>query len=1077
MLAAGVLIALFLTSSSASATALDPGTRSPDAARIATGDGFSCGIDDGRVMCWGSGAYGELGTGNSTDHSAPVAVVLGDGRSAIQVVAGDHHACALLADGSVRCWGRNNDGQLGYGKSVTATTTNGGPDAPGNASKTPAAFGVVSLGRSAIALSAGGDNTCALLNNGLIRCWGNGASGEDGTGHTANVGDDEKPSDLPSIDLGNEAIAIATGGSHSCALLDDGTVRCWGSAAFGQLGYGNKTNIGDNESAGHGGAVDLGSAAVAISAGGVGSGDAQPGQPAGDHTCAVLSTGAVLCWGYGGDGALGNGGTANIGDNELPVSAPVVPLGADRTAISVSVGADHTCAVLDNGAVRCWGNGAGGRLGTGSTDSTLAGPTGSVDAGGPVVAVSAGGSQTCARLGDGTIHCWGDGSSGQLGYGDTKNVGDGLNGDATPASAGAVDTGATPEVRQVAAGGAHTCALASDGTVRCWGEAIYGQLGYGNTNEIGGSAQHLPSSAGTVNVGGPVKEIAAGGDHTCALRADGLVYCWGSGAHGELGYGNTNNVGDGHGDKSPLAAGAVPLGATATAIVAGDAHTCAILSDGGVRCWGQGTYGELGYGSTNDIGDNEPLSQAPTEVSTGGQVRALQAGFRDTCAIVANGDSRCWGSGTSGRLGYGDTVNIGAAKTPSEVDPISLGANRRGVGFAEGAGHTCVAMDNGAVRCWGGNPDGELGYGNTKAYSDKPTKAGPVDLGSGRYSRLIDAGLAHTCVVMDNGQLSCWGQGFSGRLGYGNTNNIGDNETPAGKTVNVGAGRSVVSISLGDAHTCAVLDDGTLRCWGAGLDGRLGTGSSANIGDNETPDKVGPVHLFDVPPVAVPDELTVAEGAAATAVNVRANDTDSDGGPKSVVSVTQPAHGQAAVTGGGTGVSYQPAAGFCGSDSFTYTLNGGSQATVAVTVTCVDHPPVAVDDTVTVAQDAGATPVAVLANDTDSDGGPKSVVSVTQPAHGQAAVTGGGTGVSYQPAAGFCGSDSFTYTLNGGSTGTVAVTVTCASGGSGGSGGTGGSTGGNPLAGLLAGLAVLGSGTTALLTGLGGALSGLFGKH
>jgi len=928
VLGGGLLVALLLTSSSASATSLDSETRSPDAARIATGVGFSCAIDDGFVQCWGSGDYGELGTGNATDSNRPVAVALGDGRTAIQVVAGAHHACVLLGDGSVRCWGRNNHGQLGYGKSVT--DTNGGPDAPGNPSKTPAALGAVSLGRTAIAISAGGDNTCALLNNGRIRCWGAGGGGQDGSGHPDDIGDDEKPSDVPAIDVSNEAIAVTTGNNHSCALLDDGTVRCWGHGAYGELGYGSNGSIGRDNSAGSGGAVALGGPAVAISAGG-------------DDTCAVLGTGEVRCWGSGAFGELGGGNTDDVGLSNKPVDVPVVSLGAGRTAISVTAGTDHTCALLDNGTLRCWGAGVDGRLGYGNMDNIgddelPSDAPGLVDVGGSVVAVSAGGSQTCARLGDGTIHCWGAGARGQLGYGDTKNVGDGVNGDATPASAGAVDTGATPEVRQVAAGTAHTCALASDGTVRCWGHGSSGQLGYGNTNDVGNSPNDLPSAVGTVDVGGSVKAIAAGGDHTCALRADGQVYCWGDGEHGELGYGNTANVGDGkNGDKKPLSAGPVSLGRTAVAVVAGDMHTCAILSGGVVRCWGNGAYGELGGGNTHDIGDDELPSAAPG-VPVGGTVRALSAGLSGTCAILAKGDSRCWGNDDSDQLGYGNTNNLGDDETPDKADPISLGAGRRAVGFAQGFQHTCVALDDGTMRCWGASPQGELGHGNTNSYLGKAADAGPVWLSadSSRYSRLVDAGQTHTCVVMDDGQLRCWGFNPDGRLGTGNTDDVGDTEVPAQvDPVNVGDGRRVVSIGLGAAHTCAVLDDGTLRCWGYGSNGRLGTGSTADVGDTaaDVPGKVDAVHVFDVLPVAVDDTLTVLQDAAATSIDVLANDTDPDGGPKIIASVTAPDHGAAAITGG-TAVSYRPDAGFCGADSFSYTLNGGAQATVAVTVLC-----------------------------------------------------------------------------------------------------------------------------------------------
>ena len=200
------------------------------------------------------------------------------------------------------------------------------------------------------------------------------------------------------------------------------------------------------------------------------------------------------------------------------------------------------------------------------------------------------------------------------------------------------------------------------------------------------------------------------------------------------------------------------------------------------------------------------------------------------------------------------------------------------------------------------------------------------------------------------------------------------------------------------------------------------------------------VTCLDDPPVAVNDSATVAEDSGASAVNVLGNDTDVDGGPKAIASVTQPAHGTVVVTGGGTGLTYTPAANYCNSppgtspDTFTYTLApGGSSATVSMTVTCVDDPPVAVNDSATVAEDSGASAVGVLGNDTDIDGGPKAIASVTQPAHGTVVVTGGGTGLTYAPAANYCNSppgsspDTFTYTLApGGSSATVSMTVTCA---------------------------------------------------
>jgi hypothetical protein len=195
------------------------------------------------------------------------------------------------------------------------------------------------------------------------------------------------------------------------------------------------------------------------------------------------------------------------------------------------------------------------------------------------------------------------------------------------------------------------------------------------------------------------------------------------------------------------------------------------------------------------------------------------------------------------------------------------------------------------------------------------------------------------------------------------------------------------------------------------------------------------VTCVDDPPTAVNDAATVTENSGPNTINVLANDTDPDGGPISIDSVTQPGNGTVVITNGGADLTYEPDPNYCNdgspTDDFTYTLTpGGSTATVAVTVTCVDEPPVAVGDAATVSEDSGANAIDVLANDTDPDGGPISIASVTQPTNGTVVITGGGTGLTYQPNANYCNdgtpTDDFTYTLTpGGSTATVAVTVTC----------------------------------------------------
>ena len=196
------------------------------------------------------------------------------------------------------------------------------------------------------------------------------------------------------------------------------------------------------------------------------------------------------------------------------------------------------------------------------------------------------------------------------------------------------------------------------------------------------------------------------------------------------------------------------------------------------------------------------------------------------------------------------------------------------------------------------------------------------------------------------------------------------------------------------------------------------------------------VDCADDNPTAVNDAATVAEDSSANPIDVLANDTDVD--QSTIQSVTQPANGTVVITGGGSGLTYRPNANYCNdtppasTDNFTYTLNGGSTATVAVTVSCVGDDPVAVGDAATVPRNSGPNSINVLANDTDVDGGPKTIQSVTQPANGTVVITGGGSGLTYRPNANYCNdtppasTDNFTYTLNGGSTATVAVTVRCA---------------------------------------------------
>ena len=401
----------------------------------------------------------------------------------------------------------------------------------------------------------------------------------------------------------------------------------------------------------------------------------------------------------------------------------------------------------------------------------------------------------------------------------------------------ASDADVQAAVTQIAVGLDHTCALLDSGAVRCWGYALNGRLGYGNEFSIG--ENETPASAGDVDVGGTVVQIAAGGYHTCALLVGGAVRCWGWGINGQLGYGNEFSIGD---DETPASAGNVDVGGTVAQIAAGTDHTCALLVGGTVRCWGRGHVGALGYGNTDDIGDDETPASAGN-VDVGGTVTQIALGGGHSCALLNTGAVRCWGFGSGGRLGYGNTNNIGDNELPASAGDVNVGGTVAQI--ALGGRHTCALLDTSAVRCWGRGNDGQLGYSSTNNIGDNefPASAGNVDVG-GTVTQIALGGV-HTCALLDTGAVRCWGESFSGRLGYANNNKIGDNETPA-SAGDVIVGGTVAQVVAGSSHTCALLDSDAVRCWGRGDVGALGYGNPNNIGDNETPASAGDVEVVDL---------------------------------------------------------------------------------------------------------------------------------------------------------------------------------------------------------------------------------------
>ncbi|HEY6477021.1 MAG TPA: hypothetical protein VI456_10595, partial [Polyangia bacterium] len=387
------------------------------------------------------------------------------------------------------------------------------------------------------------------------------------------------------------------------------------------------------------------------------------------------------------------------------------------------------------------------------------------------------------------------------------------------------------KVLQLAAGRAHTCALLSGGYVRCWGANEQGQLGLGDTTDR--TAQQ-PYQNGLVSLGGPAAFIATGADHTCALMADGSLRCWGANSHGQLGLGNTDALGD---NEAPSSSGPIALGLTVTAVSAGGDDTCAILADRTVRCWGNNNYGQLGLGNTADVGDNELPTQAASQVTLGGDAVLVTTGGNFACAILAGRlTGRCWGQNGLGQLGLGVTQNIGDDELPTAIAPFVFPTNTVDPTFFEvtsissGSTRTIAFMAKaGENFCWGDNSDGGLGI--EEVGDDPYTKAtgwGAFDWPAPALSAV--AGGLHMCINLANNDLRCWGINQKGQLGLPNTDTLGDNEAADGvAAIDLGIGADgfasyAVSMTAGAAHTCAILGDGRVLCWGANESGQLGLG-------------------------------------------------------------------------------------------------------------------------------------------------------------------------------------------------------------------------------------------------------------
>ncbi len=417
-----------------------------------------------------------------------------------------------------------------------------------------------------------------------------------------------------------------------------------------------------------------------------------------------------------------------------------------------------------------------------------------------------------------------------------------------------------PYATQVTAGAAHTCALLVTGQVKCWGNNGLGQLGLGDTFDRGDMDGEMGDALPRVSLGtgSTATALAAGYWHTCALLTTGEVKCWGDNGYGQLGLGDTAARGDAPGEMGdflpPISLG---TGRTATTIAAGRYHTCALLDTGQVKCWGYNGWGRLGVGDTAARGDAPgEMGSALPVVSLGADriATAITAGDGHTCALLDTGQAKCWGENPSGQLGLGDTAARGDA--PGEMGdflpPVSLGTGRTASAIAAGPVHTCALLDTDQVKCWGYNGAGRLGVGDTASRGDSPGEMGdslpPVSLGVDRVATAIATGGGSSCALLDTGQVKCWGDNSSGRLGLGDIASRGDTPDEMGDNlppVALGTGRTATAVAAAPFYTCVLLDTGDIKCWGHNNYGQLGLGDTASRGDapDEMGDSLPPVDL------------------------------------------------------------------------------------------------------------------------------------------------------------------------------------------------------------------------------------------
>ncbi len=779
---------------------------------------------DGTVSCWGQGTASQLGNGANLSSIQPVTVLGVGGVGTLSGITslggGDNHTCGADAAGAVYCWGEGTNGKLGNNAAVSSNTP-------------VQVVGVGGTGTlSGITAIAGGiSHTCALRSDGTVYCWGQGSSSQLGNGTTTVT----QTSPVQVVGVGGAGVlsgitAIGAGDTHTCAVGAAGAVYCWGAGTSGKLG--------DNTTTSRNTPVQV----VGVGASGTLSGIAYV-TAGSSHTCAMATGGtAAYCWGLGTGAQLGN--NALVSSNSPVQVAGIGGSGTLSGLVSIGSGDNHTCAVITDGSVTCWGTATNGRVG-GNTGINASAPTAVVGVGrvgtlsgiratAGVAAISDGGLHTCAMRTSGAVVCWGNNASGQA-----------TNGVANASASPVLVTGLGDATGMIAAGDFHNCVLRPGGAVACWGFGVNGALGNNARGDVTSGSVTVLGVGGSGTLTG-ITNLAAGNTHTCGVGAGGAVYCWGVQTNGRLG----DNVVTATVVLVPvqvLGVGGAGTLSGVTQLALGTTHSCALAS-GSVYCWGAGANGKLGNNLNADSGT--PVQVVGVGgVGTLSGVTAIGAGDLHMCAVLTDASVVCWGEGANGKLGNNAAAN---SATPVQVVGVG-GAGTLGSiqAVAGGTQYSCALTTGGAVFCWGLGTGGQLGNAASLSSTTPVQVVGVGGTGTLSGVSAIAPGGSHVCAVV-SGAVDCWGTGTSGQLGNGAsvTSNTPVQVVGVGGT---GTLSGATSLQSGSQYTCALRSGGTVGCWGFSGNGQLGNGGANS---QYTP--------VDVPGgAALPVELTAFEAVAA----------------------------------------------------------------------------------------------------------------------------------------------------------------------------------------------------------------------